>query len=178
MDLERWVIDEIDAGVVRVLRADIADGVTLEVEDDRLARVRDDGGAAREIAMEIEGLPTAAWTEEREWQVDVEALGAFLLEGVRRSGPPGLPARVDLREGDVYWVLAPDTGYANPHLRDFDEAEGAGPTLARFLDGGGQIWDVTAAARQAIKRLYAEALIARPSERPNPEQRPPADTSG
>ena len=178
MDLERWTIDEIDEGVVRVLRADVAPGIELPVTDERLATSREDAEAARAIAIDVEGLPTHAWTPEREWEVDLPSVTAFLLDGVRRSSPPGLPARVDLREGDVYWVLAPDAGHANPHLRDFEAEDGVGPALDRFLAGGGQVWDVTAAARQSVKRLYAEALIARPSERPNPEQRPPATSSG
>jgi len=178
--VERWTVDEIDDGVVRVLWAELIDDADLPVA---AARSSEDAVAAsdrvRESAIRIEGASTDRWTPEEEAHHELDALTAFLVHGVRESGAPGLPVRAELREGDVYWLVVPDgMGDLRARVEALEDPEAAASLARSSIATGIEVWDVTAAARQSAKRLVAEAMVARPSERPNPEQRPPEASSG
>lgn len=183
MEIERWVVDEITEGAVRVLRSRLRasrrEDVSPAVEP-IVNALEPAAEETRAVAIALEALPTDAWTRETDELVDLVALEALLVGGAQVAAPTGLPVRPELREGDVYWLVRPDRDAvgvvdAEASLRTVDDAAELLATLA--LDGT-QVWDVTAAARQAIKRRYADALVARPSERPNPDQQPPQATRG
>jgi hypothetical protein len=186
MEIERWVVDEIDGAAARVLRsrlrADqraIGDAAVWPVLD-RSAEAAADAGTARDAAITVESLPAAAWTRETDHVVDLDALATVLLDGARATAPAGLPRRAELREGDVYWIVRMDETVGVDALDEerLQEPADGRVALEALLGAGGQVWDVTAAARQRTKFLHAQVLVARPSERPNPQQQPPAATDG
>ena len=79
--------------------------------------------------------------------------------------PPGLPVRDQLREGDVYWVIDA-TAEADGRRAAHDLTVDQTPALLLELAAhGAEVWDVTAAARQVMKRLFGEAAFARADER-------------
>jgi hypothetical protein len=186
VQLERWMIDEIIDSDVRILRAILRDAApergpvetAVSIRPRRQARpgrprVRAgvEAAAIRRAAVDLEAAPTTAWTPETEAIADLARMTAFLIGGAKRSARPGLPVRETLREGDVYWVIVPGAaGREDAPARDLAVDETA--ALLDALDEvNAEAWDVTAAARQVMKRLYAEAAFARADERPTGEQR-------
>ena len=81
-------------------------------------------------------------------------LQAFLRE---RGGKPGLPTNRPLREGDVFWIMVADWPGGGDPLPDLDAA-GLAAHIADLRGAAVDIWDVTAAARQASKRSYHAVL--------------------
>jgi hypothetical protein len=172
MHLERWMVDEIVDDDVRVLRAALrasaaddlevegAFGATREVESLE-ARVV----VNRDIAFRVENGPIDQWTLETEAQFDRPLLTAFLVGGASLTAAPGLPVRDQLREGDVYWVIDA-TAEADGRRAAHDLTVDQTPALLLELAAhGAEVWDVTAAARQVMKRLFGEAAFARADER-------------
>jgi hypothetical protein len=165
--LERWTIDEIDESTVRLL---VCRAIATEVERDPLAVGGKAGDAAgdpagdpaarvQDAVMAIEaGDPDATWTDETDTYVDRAALEAFL--GARRA-VAGLPEPRPIREGDVFWVFVPASGDGAAESPGGPSPMGAGPgpgpAAATGLPVGAEVWDVTAAARQSIKRRYVLA---------------------
>ena len=176
MHLERWMVDAIvddDVRVLRVaLRARSADQLDLEwafvtarsVESSEARTI-----ANRELALGLEAAPVQSWTAETEAQFDRRLLTTFLVLGARETAAPGQPARDELREGDVYWVIdaaAEADGRRAAHDLTTDQT----PALLAALAGrGAEVWDVTAAARQVMKRVYGDAAFARRDEQSTPE---------
>jgi hypothetical protein len=148
---QRWTIDEIDEGVARVavahseygLDPDVAEARELGYEPDRL----------RHAVFEAEDAPPEhLWSDEEAVFLPVDTLDRLLR---RRSRIHGLPRRRQLREGDVFWMVAPTPadGPTVPLPRPEEL-----PAVAAKL--GVEVWDVTAAARQAAKRGYHRAVRA------------------
>jgi hypothetical protein len=170
MHLERWVIDELLDGEVRVVRSVLREGADeaprlLGVVEARHVTSADYRAAVRSVVVDLEAAPVDDWTPETEVFVDARRLESFLLRGARRSARIGLPAREHLREGDVYWVVqsgAMAGAMAELDQRDLGLEEGVGLVQA-WKDAGAEVWDVTAASRQAVKRLVGRAQFAEPS---------------
>lgn len=168
---ERWTIDERFDGRVRVLvcRA-IGDAAPDVVRSLAALPLREDRRGApgrsfvRETAMTYElASVDATWSEETAAFAAEDALSAFLG---RRTDKPGLPQNRELREGDVFWVFVPYDGPRPGGGRD--------RWLRAYTDAGAQVWDVTAAARQAVKRLYHRAQRTRAARPPAPPSAPDA----
>lgn len=171
---ERWTIDEVDEGIVRVLVSqandptelrEIVERITGEAEQPPPVRVLRD--RLHRAAMAVELAPTEdQWSEEGSMFVMASILEPFLRE---REGKPGLPTNRPLREGDVFWILLPGFPLAVPPARGASLAAGA-ERVVTFQQRHGDVWDVTAAARQATKHDYHRALEL--SEEPPPGQEP------
>jgi hypothetical protein len=172
MHLERWMIDEILEGDVRVLRATLrgnapeADAVSGYLERD--TRDHEDArDPVRELVIGVEAASVDVWTPEIETYVDYPRLEAFILGRATTASPAGLPVRDHLREGDVYWVLT--AGEPHESTRHYAAEPTAVQETPNVLDAWSEepyeVWDVTAAARQVIKRLYGRAATAEPDER-------------
>jgi hypothetical protein len=178
------MVDEIGDDDVRVLRGALRGGSPAPAAVERSVPTRPRGtrepaaarrhttaGATRRLVMRVEAAPVAAWTPESEAMTDRTRLTAFLVGGALRTGRPGLPARDELREGDVFWVILPRAKGARLWRTSRDLAA---DEMARLLEAlersGAEVWDVTAAARQVMKRLFADAAIARAEERRSHEQ--------
>jgi hypothetical protein len=176
MHLERWMVDEIIDDDVRVLRTALrarsADELGIETALGAAGRVEAPAELAiinRELALRLEAEPVAIWTGETEAHFERGPLTAFLIGGARRTAAAGLPVRNDLREGDVYWVMDP-AAVADGRRAAHDLGTDQTPALIGALEGAGaEIWDVTAAARQVMKRVYGYAAIARTDGPPAPE---------
>lgn len=114
MYLERWMVDEISDGDVRVLRSALRDdGAAVEavtsVRSVLAARDSQPERAAaklnRKLAIDLEAARIDIWTRETEMMADLAGLTDFLVRARRRAARHGLPSRYDLREGDVFWVI-------------------------------------------------------------------------
>ena len=147
---QRWTIDELDAGSARVLVAD-----ALQPLESTAAEAFD-GGTAESIqsaVLMVEDSPPAdLWTEERAIHLAVAALAPFVK---LRQATPGLPDPRPLREGDVFWVVLPTTDDPSS-LLDLTPEE----ILASAEQLGLHLADITAAARQTVKRADAAAVRA------------------
>jgi hypothetical protein len=166
---ERWTIDEIFDGHIRLLicRATAAGAPEVVRALAALPLLEDRRGTpgksfVRDTAMAYEMASVdATWSDETAAFVATPALAAFLG---RRTDKPGLPQNRELREGDVFWVFvafdAPQPGRSRDRW------------LAAYVDAGAQVWDVTAAARQAVKRLYHRAQRTRATIPPAPPSAP------
>jgi hypothetical protein len=152
---QRWTIDELDAGLARIavaqarypLESTVAEAVATEAEVDEL----------REAVARVEDAPPDdLWEDEVPVYLAVDELEPFLR---RRDEIPGLPDDRPLREGDVFWVVLP---------ADLDEERFRDLAPAAMMQGASaldvQVWDVTAAARQAAKRTYDAAVRAASDE--------------
>ena len=176
MHLERWMVDELVDDDVRVLRSALRAAAADALDVNRafgLARAAESvearAAANRELAVILEAEPVASWTEETEAWFDRVLLSAFLLGGAQATAADGLPAREGLREGDVYWVLH-RAAEADGRRAARDLApEDAAALLVTLVALGAEVWDVTAAARQVMKRLVGDAAFARVDERSTPE---------
>jgi hypothetical protein len=153
---ERWTIDEVDADVVRVLVSQARDPVRLQEISDSIVRPGEaeiSAGVLRDrlhrASMAVELASTEAqWTDEGSMFVTAPIIEAFLRE---REGKPGLPTNRPLREGDVFWIiLTSGPSLEPPPERGTSLAAGA-VRVAEYRDRHGDVWDVTAAARQAAK---------------------------
>ncbi len=170
---ERWTIDEILDGRVRLLTCEArdsvaADGAAVLPQLAGLPEARPDREAMAAAAMAIELAPTReAWTDEIGVIVDEAELTRLLG---KRTSRGGLPGRRPLREGDVFWVLVPpetDASWA-PASRWVQVAPGdyvsraqtATDVLRDYAAAGAVVLDLTAAARQAVKHLYHRAELA------------------
>jgi len=148
---QRWTIDEIDSGTCRIIVAH-----ALQPFESSVAEAFDTGADVDELrqrVLDVEDLSAdGVWQDEEAAFLPVETLYEFLR---RRARIRGLPDPRLLREGDVFWIVLP------PDV-DEDELAQISPAsvlaLADELDV--QVWDVTAAARQAAKRTYQAALRA------------------
>jgi hypothetical protein len=157
---ERWTIDEIDEESARVLITRAGDPADLHEIADQVAT----GGRARphELsdflrahAMRIElDHGRQQWHDESLAYAPLPLLQTFLRG---RSGKPGLPTNRPLREGDVFWVMGTDWPGAAEPLPDLD-AEGFAAHIADLRRARADIWDVTAAARQAAKHSSHEVV--------------------
>jgi hypothetical protein len=154
---QRWTIDEIDAGLARVALAE-----SQYPLESNVAEAYDSGedlDALREAVFRVENSPPEdIWGDEEAAYLAVDALDSFLR---RRADIKALPDPRPLREGDVFWIVLP--------VEREDEAR-LGLSAADILDRaeqlGPQVWDVTAAARQAAKRTYDDAVRAATDEAP------------
>ena len=180
---ERWTIDEITDGICRLavarpitgmglaaLDADMESGTTEEDgAPQNLADRRRLAQDVRRAAMALELAPAAeTWSPETAAHIDAETLGRFLA---RRRGKPGLPTTRPLREGDVF-IVRVTAGGVSPLSDGSDNADGAAAALAEYSQSGAEVWDVTAAARQSVKRAYHAAIRA---GEPEPPQEPPTE---
>jgi hypothetical protein len=148
---QRWTIDEIDEGVARVAVAHSEYGLDPDVAE---AHQRGRGPERlRQAVFEAEDVPPEhIWSDEEPAFFPVATLERLLR---RRSKIRGLPGRRQLREGDVFWIVAP----THPDVETVPlPAPEDLPAVAAALDV--QVWDVTAAARQAAKRGYDRAVRA------------------
>jgi hypothetical protein len=143
--LERWTIDEMTESTVTLLRshydAEFGTGDSPDL-----------GDVVTRAELEV---PSDRWSDEVDSVLLREDLTAFINEAVGRFGPPGLREPRSLREGDVYWLVweekqpSPDSRIGLEGTEEFLAA------CRRGLVGAG---DVTAAARQAAKRTYFQAV--------------------
>jgi len=158
---ERWTIDEIDEEFARVLIARAAVTARIRAIAGSVVGDLSSPGQRHRIAdllkaaaMSAELEPsTEQWSEESYGYARLEALQKFLRA---RGGKPGLPSERALREGDVFWAVATDAAPFRP-LADMTPAE-LETHIAVLRKGRADVWDVTAAARQAAKRSYHEVV--------------------
>jgi hypothetical protein len=164
-------VDEIADGHVRVLVAGSQKRQQVEqlrrslTQAEVIDRAQERSRQLRDVAMSLE-QHQEAWSDEVEFYVEQGVLVSFLSQ--RRRGKPGLPGERPLREGDVFYVEIP----AAVQWRPSRELIGISPGLVRevlqgLLESGVEVWDLTAAARQASKVEYHRAL-----EAPAPEDNP------
>jgi hypothetical protein len=174
-DWERWTVDEITDGRVRLLVAAARRTRSLQRLPRGLDQRRSRGGGLdardadwlRSTALELE-LPRkdVIWAEEVETFCQLTALQDFV--DAQRQGKPGLPAVRPVREGDVYYVEIPSDLGSVRSISAGDVTRGVGlELLSTYEQRGVQVWDMTAAARQSSKLVYARAIRA-----PAPEDRP------
>jgi hypothetical protein len=158
---ERWTIDEVADGMVRVLVAEARDAAGIQplmaltaAEPPTAAPSGVRRAALRDAAMRIElRPPREAWGREVDGYVPAAALYAFLRARNRKHG---LPRTRPIREGDTFWVSMADR--AGLDLG----ASGGGTPFARRVEAlgraGAEVWDVTGAARASVKQAY-QAIV-------------------
>ena len=162
---QRWTIDEIDAGLARVAVADSE--YPLESGAAEAMDTKQPVDKVRAAVFKVENAPPDdVWGDEQPVYMPVEELREFLK---RRAEIRALPDPRPLREGDVFWIV---------QSPDLDENARRGLTAAKIMDRADklqpQVWDVTAAARQAAKRTYDDAVRAATDEaEAPPEEAPP-----
>jgi len=146
MHLERWTIDELAEWTVTLLRSVYRGEIDATDTDD----------LRREVVISRErDLTSEVWSEEDDFVLDRQALARFIGDAVDRTHASELPGPRELREGDVYWIASEEPVF---------EPQGTiGPEdtkqfLAAYRDRSVQVWDVTAAARQAAKVTYFQAI--------------------
>ena len=163
MHLERWAIDELTDSTATLLRC--AYNQRFELPDSRDGRsVIEEGETA---------IASVVWGEEYDRVLDRQPLERFIRRWVRRSRRPGLPPARPLREGDVYWVISRQ---AMSSQQDSAEKESTRQFLATCEQHVVEIWDVTGAARQAVKDAHfrvmakqaAKAVPSAPEREPRP----------
>jgi hypothetical protein len=145
--LERWTIDELLDGRVRLLTS-IALRSDATKPAWRLPAMLSPGQAASPapeasaVAMEHELAPALqAWTEETAVVVDEAELADFLAGRLERGGLPGTRP---LREGDVFWVFVPAAAERRLVVTSASD-------IGEYREAGAVVLDLTAAARQAAK---------------------------
>ncbi len=155
---QRWTIDEIDLGIVRLAVAEAHVPLESSVAEAEATQARP--SEIRERVFEVEDAePDVLWGDERVAFMTVDELEPFLK---RRAQIRGLPGNRPLREGDVFWVVRPQPQAAEAEPRTTVQA------LARTEMEDVQVWDVTAAARQVAKRTYDRAVRAAADESAEP----------
>lgn len=146
---QRWTIDELFEGRARVLVS-----LARQPLESTAAEARDlagdqarAGARLRQAVVRAETTsPADLWGPEVVTYVNTRTLERFLR---RRTEIPALPDARDLREGDVFWIV------------QFAEGPVLSPSaLLRGAQRDVEAWDVTAAARQAAKVTYDEAVRA------------------
>ena len=159
---ERWTVDEIDEEFARVLIARAANtaqlreiaGLVMAAELPATSP-RKLGALLRTEAMRAELNPgSEQWSDESYGYVHLALLRTFLRG---RGGKPGLPTSRPPREGDVVWVMVADWPGPSEPLGDLSRPE-LEAHIAALRRANADVWDVTAAARQAAKRSYHEVL--------------------
>jgi len=159
---ERWTIDEIDEEFARVLISRAGNASRLRdmagqvaTESSPASSSRRMSSVLRDEAMRGELNPrTEQWSEEALGYGHLTLLQTFVRS---RGGKPGLPTNRPLREGDVFWVMVADwPGPVEPPA-DMSRAD-LESHIAALKEATADVWDVTAAARQAAKRSYHEVL--------------------
>ena len=157
---ERWTIDEIDEEFARILITRAGDAADLHEIADQVAtgsraRPHELSDVLRAHAMRVELDPgRQQWQDESLAYAPLAALQTFLRG---RGGKPGLPTNRPLREGDVFWVMVADWPGSRDPLPDLD-AKGFATHISDLRRAGADIWDVTAAARQASKHSSHEVV--------------------
>lgn len=145
MYLKRWTIDELTESTATVLRSQYSRSFDIPAPQD-----------VRKAVENLESeLTTESWSEEEDFVLSRDRLADFIREAVNRSRPHELPEARDLRDGDVYWIISPQSvpvpqGPATP--------DGTDQFLAGYREPLCTVWDVTAAARQAAKVTYFQAI--------------------
>lgn len=161
---ERWTIDEIDEDVARVLIASAADREWIRSTSEQIlaettsamAEGTSLADAVREQAMDAElEVASDIWTDEVAAFASLAPLGKFLN---RRQGKPGLPTSRPLREGDVFWVVAPTLAQASMSELETVPLRRFAERIAELVEADADVWDVTAAARQAVKASYSRTV--------------------
>ena len=150
---QRWTIDEIDLGVVRLAVAEAQQPLESGV-----AEAEDHGtpGRVRARVFDVEEVPPDdLWGDEQVEYMKEDQLRPLLK---RRSRIRGLPKNRPLREGDVFWIVLP----ARAEDEEVHTVTVRQVALDKSLDV--QVWDVTAAARQVAKRTYDDAVRAASDE--------------
>lgn len=152
MYLERWAIDELTELSVTLLRS--AHRGQVEAAEAALLAP---------VALQMESDVTSeSWSEEVDHVLTRADLNVFLREAVgavlRVDATTGSVAAEpqeprDLREGDVYWLLA-----AEPVPQPARGA-GAEQLLATCRRLGAAVVDVTPVARHAARVAYTQALL-------------------
>lgn len=162
---QRWTIDEIDLGVARLavaealypLESTVAEAQATNADTDQL----------RELVVLVEDAPPDdLWTDEKAVFLPVDELRSLLR---RRDEIRGLPDDRPLREGDVFWIVLPPTLEEDARRRMTPRGVAKGAAELEI-----QVWDVTAAARQAAKRTYDAAVRAASDEQPGRDELPGA----
>lgn len=145
MYLERWAIDEVTEISATLLRS--VYGKEIDIPK---------AGGVKAIVMGLERkLAADDWGEEDDFVLSRQELGGFIHDTIARSREPELPEARGLREGDVYWIVSeepvsPPGGSIGPRrTKRF---------LAPYEQSNVKVWDVTAAARQAAKVAYFQAM--------------------
>lgn len=161
---ERWTIDEIGEGVARVLvstarQPSQAAALSEDFLPDTSSSQRRRALRARVMNLEL-GPPAEMWSDERDVYLPIDQLTSFVR---RRGGKPGLPGQRPLREGDVFWVVAYQSAERSvAQARTVPEAR---ELISQYIQADADVFDVTAAARQAAKTWYQSAVQrASPSE--------------
>ncbi len=152
MYLERWAIDELTELSTTLLRS----AYRGQVE-------RAEAVLLAQVALQMESDVTSeAWSEEVDHVLPRADLNVFLREAVRFvlrvdattgsvAAEPQEPR--DLREGDVYWLLATEPV---PHPARGARAEQLLATCRRLA---AQVVDITPVARYTARVAYTQALL-------------------
>jgi hypothetical protein len=172
--VERWTVDEVGDGVIRILAARSvnpdevgplaarsraatapalaeesgAEIMAIELGTGRQPEANDESAGAERADAE------SSWTEEQDSVLDAPAVAAFVAQF--REQVPGAVAR-PLRETDVFWVVAPDVpvrALSDAGVRR-SETE---LVLAGYRAVTPVVHDMTAPARQASKVLQHDAI--------------------
>ncbi|MGH2429345.1 MAG: hypothetical protein ACRDGV_10790 [Candidatus Limnocylindria bacterium] len=152
---QRWTIDELDAGLARVAVAESA--YPLESSAAEAQATEADVDTVREAVLRVEDAPPAdIWGDEEAVYLHAGRLETFLK---RRADIRALPDPRPLREGDVFWIVLP-VEVGEETMRELTPQD----LLGRAEQLSAQVWDVTAAARQAVKRTYDAAVRAASEE--------------
>jgi hypothetical protein len=134
--------------------------------ESNVAEAHDSGqsvDALRKAVFDVENSPPDnIWGDEEPVYLLADDLQAFLK---RRADIKALPDPRPLREGDVFWIVLPP-GLEEERLRMLEPAH----LLDLAHDVKPEVWDVTAAARQAAKRTYDDAVRAATDEAPQPPE--------
>lgn len=162
---QRWTIDEIDLGVARLAVAEAFYPLESTVAEAEATNAATD--QLRELVATVEDAPPDdLWADEKPVFLPVDELRSLLK---RRDEIRGLPDDRPLREGDVFWIVLPAT-------LEEDARRGMTPrgVVRDAAELEIQVWDVTAAARQAAKRTYDAAVRAASDEQPGHAESPGA----
>lgn len=159
---ERWTIDEILDDRVRLLVCQARAGMELLEEALVLqpGETRVDRARVTEAAMSVElARADEMWEDEIAAIVDQADLTRLLQQ---RMTDLGLPGARNLREGDVFFVFVPgDAGVTRwseaPAGALGSVAAASAATLESVTASGAVVLDLSAAARQAMKRIYQRA---------------------
>ncbi len=181
MFVERWTIDEIGDGVVRVLAARSMTPESLAPLAER-SRAATAPAALKQSSAEVMAVelgsatPTAtpatpatpaagadtatttaeqSWTDEQDSVLEEELVVAF-VQRFRERVPGGVER--DLRETDVFWVVVEGDGPARSLSDAAIRRSDTKAVLAAYAAVDPVVRDMTAPARQASKVLYHDAF--------------------
>lgn len=146
---QRWTIDELFESRARLLVSlaqQPLESTAAEARDHALDQASQRARLRRAVVRVEAASPTDLWGPEVAAYVNSRTLERFLR---RRMDVPALPDARALREGDVFWVVQP-----------VGAAAISPSSLLRAARDSVEVWDVTAAARQAAKHTYDAAVRA------------------